>query len=61
MAVDDGAFLVAAFCARNGMGSWSEVWAYTELEREAFFYAQCRLRGLQIDWSTGEVKSREPG
>ena len=61
MAVDDGSFLVAAFCCRHGMGDWTQVWSFTELEREAYFYAQCRLRGLTIDWSTGEVKPRDGG
>ena len=53
--MDDGAFLVAAFCCKQGMGSWAEVWGYSAIERDAFFYAQCKLKGLTIDWSTGEV------
>ncbi len=55
--MDDGAFLVAAFCCRHGMGDWERVWSYSETERDAFFYAQCKLRGLSIDWETGAVST----
>ena len=38
------------------MGSWKEVWSYTEEERLIFFYRAAMGEGGEVNWRDGTVK-----
>ena len=56
--VEDPDFVVAATCSQHGMGSWEEVWRFSEVERLAFYYSVARTEGYDVNWSTGAVFRR---
>ena len=35
---------------------WSEIKAMSQLERKSILYTAYKMRGHEIDWSTGRIK-----